>query len=105
MYVVAPGVEFRRGFRAELENGRIEIGAGSVFTYYVLMQCSTSIEMRRLWAGEGRGLDHAPLRYRVRRHRTDVTPPPPRHPGRAMPFPCWSEPIRLTDRPWLRCGQ
>jgi len=44
-FVVGPGVEFRRGFRAELEGGRITIGAGSVFTYYVLMQCSTSIDV------------------------------------------------------------
>ena len=44
--IVGPGVEFRRGFRAEIEDdGRITIGAGSVFTYYVLMQCSTSIEI------------------------------------------------------------
>jgi len=46
-FVVGAGVEFRRGFRAELEGGRIEIGAGSVFTYYVLMQCSTTIEIGR----------------------------------------------------------
>ena len=44
-FIAGPGVEFRRGFRAELEGGRIEIGAGSVFTYYVLMQCTTSIEV------------------------------------------------------------
>jgi acetyltransferase-like isoleucine patch superfamily enzyme len=44
-FVVGRDVEFRRGFRAELEGGRIEIGAGSVFTYYVLMQCTTSIEV------------------------------------------------------------
>lgn len=45
-FVVGPGVEFRRGFRAEIEgNGRITIGAGSVFTYWVLMQCSTSIDI------------------------------------------------------------
>jgi acetyltransferase-like isoleucine patch superfamily enzyme len=44
--IVGPGVEFRRGFRAEIEDdGRITIGAGSVFTYYVLIQCSTSIEI------------------------------------------------------------
>jgi acetyltransferase-like isoleucine patch superfamily enzyme len=43
-FVCGPGVEFRRGFRAELgPEARIEIGAGSVFTYDVLMQCSTSI--------------------------------------------------------------
>jgi acetyltransferase-like isoleucine patch superfamily enzyme len=44
-FIAGDGVEFRRGFRAELEGGRIEIGAGSVFTYYVLMQCTTSIEV------------------------------------------------------------
>ena len=44
-FVVGPGVEFRRDFRAELEGGSISIGAGSVFTYSVLMQCSTAIEV------------------------------------------------------------
>jgi acetyltransferase-like isoleucine patch superfamily enzyme len=45
-FVVGDGVEFRRGFRAELwDGGRIEIGADSVFTYYVLMQCSTTIHI------------------------------------------------------------
>jgi acetyltransferase-like isoleucine patch superfamily enzyme len=44
--IVGPGVEFRRGFRAEIEgDGRITIGAGSIFTYYVLMQCTTSIDV------------------------------------------------------------
>lgn len=42
---VGPGVEFRRGFRAELSGGRITIGAGSVFTYNVLIQCSTSMDI------------------------------------------------------------
>jgi acetyltransferase-like isoleucine patch superfamily enzyme len=45
-FVAGPGVEFRRDFRAELaEGGRIEIGAGSVFTYSVLIQCSTSVDI------------------------------------------------------------
>lgn len=45
-FVVGPGVEFRRDFRAEIEgNGRISIGAGSICTYSVLMQCSTSIDI------------------------------------------------------------
>jgi acetyltransferase-like isoleucine patch superfamily enzyme len=45
-FIVGPGVEFRRGFRAEvLGAGRISIGAGSVCTYYVLMQCTTSIDI------------------------------------------------------------
>jgi len=45
-FIVGPGVEFRRGFRAEVgPEGRITIGGGSVFTYDVLMQCSTSIDI------------------------------------------------------------
>jgi acetyltransferase-like isoleucine patch superfamily enzyme len=44
-FVVGPGVEFRRNFRAELEGGTIRIGAGAIFTYSVLMHCSTSIEI------------------------------------------------------------
>lgn len=43
-FVAGPGVEFRRGFRAELgPEGRIEIGAGSVFTYDVVLQISTTL--------------------------------------------------------------
>ena len=46
-FVVGPGVEFRRGFRAELADAesRITIGASSVFTYDVVVQCATSIEI------------------------------------------------------------
>jgi acetyltransferase-like isoleucine patch superfamily enzyme len=45
-FIVGPGVEFRRGFRAEVEgDGRITIGAGSICTYSVLMQCTTSIDI------------------------------------------------------------
>ena len=45
-FVVGDDVEFRRGFRAEIvDGGRITIGAGSVCTYDVLMQCSTSIDI------------------------------------------------------------
>jgi acetyltransferase-like isoleucine patch superfamily enzyme len=45
-FVVGPGVEFRRGFRAEvLGDGRVTIGPGTVFTYYVVLQCSTSIDI------------------------------------------------------------
>lgn len=45
-FVAGPGVEFRRGFRAEITGeGRVTIGAGSVFTYDVLLQCTTSIEI------------------------------------------------------------
>jgi acetyltransferase-like isoleucine patch superfamily enzyme len=43
---VGEGVEFRKGFRAELgPTARISIGARSVFTYDVLMQCTTSIDI------------------------------------------------------------
>lgn len=45
-FIAGPRVEFRRGFRAEVVgDGRIEIGADSAFTYGVVMQCSTSIEI------------------------------------------------------------
>ena len=47
-FVAGPAVEFRRNFRAELANGaRVTIGAGTVFTYDVVLQCSTSIEIGR----------------------------------------------------------
>jgi acetyltransferase-like isoleucine patch superfamily enzyme len=43
-FVAGPACEFRRNFRAEISgDGRIEIGAGTVFTYDVVIQCSTSI--------------------------------------------------------------
>ncbi|MEJ7892307.1 MAG: acyltransferase [Solirubrobacteraceae bacterium] len=46
-FAVGPDVEFRRNFRAELAgpDARIEIGAGSVCTYDVIMQCGTSISI------------------------------------------------------------
>lgn len=46
-FVTGGGVEFRRGFRAELggSGSRIDIGAGSVFTYDVIIQCGTTIEI------------------------------------------------------------
>jgi galactoside O-acetyltransferase len=45
-FVAGDRVEFRRGFRAEVEGtGRITIGADSHITYYVLMQCTTSIDI------------------------------------------------------------
>jgi acetyltransferase-like isoleucine patch superfamily enzyme len=45
-FIVGDGVEFRRGFRAEIEGtGRISIGANTHCTYYVLMQCTTSIDI------------------------------------------------------------
>lgn len=48
-FIVAPGVEFRRGFGCEISgNGRVSIGSGSAFTWNVIIQCSTTIEI-----GEG----------------------------------------------------
>jgi acetyltransferase-like isoleucine patch superfamily enzyme len=45
-FIASEGVEFRRDFRAEVgPEGRLVIGPGSVFTYSVLIQCSTSIEI------------------------------------------------------------
>jgi acetyltransferase-like isoleucine patch superfamily enzyme len=46
-FIVGPGVEFRRGFRAEFARAdtRITIGGGSVFTYDVIIQCATSIDI------------------------------------------------------------
>ena len=44
--VVGDGVEFRREFRAEVSgNGQLLIGAHSRFTYSVLVQCSTTIDI------------------------------------------------------------
>ena len=51
---VGPGVEFRRGFRAEISgDGRVTIGAGTVFTYDVILQCTTSIDIgERVMVGQ-----------------------------------------------------
>jgi acetyltransferase-like isoleucine patch superfamily enzyme len=42
---VGPNVEFRRGFRCELHGGEVHIGGGTAFTYYVLIQCSSRIDI------------------------------------------------------------
>jgi acetyltransferase-like isoleucine patch superfamily enzyme len=45
-FLVGDHVEFRRDFRAELDGrARVTIGAGTVFTYSVLIQCSTTIDI------------------------------------------------------------
>lgn len=47
-FIVGEGVDFRRGFVCEISgNGRVTIGAGSVFTSHALIQCSTSIDIGR----------------------------------------------------------
>lgn len=46
--LVGPGVDFRRGFVCEIAgDGRVEIGAGSIFTSHALVQCTTSIKIGR----------------------------------------------------------
>lgn len=43
-FITGEGVEFRRGFRAEVgHQGRVEIGAGSYLTYDVIIACDTTI--------------------------------------------------------------
>jgi acetyltransferase-like isoleucine patch superfamily enzyme len=46
-FIVGPGVEFRRGFRAELHgpDSRIVIGEACAFTYDVVIQCGETIEI------------------------------------------------------------
>lgn len=46
-FIVGPGVEFRRNFRAELASvdSRITIGGGCAFTYEVVIQCTSSIDI------------------------------------------------------------
>jgi acetyltransferase-like isoleucine patch superfamily enzyme len=45
-FIVGDRVEFRRDFRAEIAGtGRVTIGSGSVFTYSVLIQVTTSIDI------------------------------------------------------------
>jgi acetyltransferase-like isoleucine patch superfamily enzyme len=45
-FIVGPGTEFRRGFRAEITgNGSIVIGTNGVFSYDSVIQCGTSVEI------------------------------------------------------------
>ncbi|MFZ0042353.1 MAG: acyltransferase [Solirubrobacteraceae bacterium] len=45
-FIVGAGTEFRRGFRAEVSGeGQVRIGTDCHFTYSVLIQCSTTIEI------------------------------------------------------------
>jgi acetyltransferase-like isoleucine patch superfamily enzyme len=45
-FIVGDDVEFRRDFRAEIVGrGQIRIGSGTHFTYAVVIQCSTLIEI------------------------------------------------------------
>jgi acetyltransferase-like isoleucine patch superfamily enzyme len=45
-FIVGDRVEFRRDFRCEIsDRGRVTIGSDSHFTYSVLIQCSTTIDI------------------------------------------------------------
>ena len=45
-FIVGDGVEFRRDFRCEIsDRGRVTIGSDTHFTYSVLVQCSTTIDI------------------------------------------------------------
>jgi len=47
-FIVGPGVDFRRDFVCEIAGeGKVVIGAGTVFTSQTLIQCTTSIEIGR----------------------------------------------------------
>lgn len=68
-FVCGPHCEFRRNFRAEISNGgRIVIGAGCFFTYDVVLQCSTSIEI-----GDQVGLGQAAIVLDASHHFRDTT--------------------------------
>src|SRR5688500_14093568 len=65
-FIAGPGVEFRRGFRAEIVgDGRIVIGAGSYLTYDVIIACATSIEIgERCGLGQSTFVADGSHRYR-----------------------------------------
>jgi len=45
-FIAGPGTEFRRGFRAEISgSGQVSIGAGTICTYNVVIQCTTSVDI------------------------------------------------------------
>ena len=45
-FIVEPGVDFRHNFRCDVEgDGRVEIGAGTIFTSNTLIQCSTEVKI------------------------------------------------------------
>jgi acetyltransferase-like isoleucine patch superfamily enzyme len=45
-FIVGPGTDFRRNFRAEISgNGRVVIGSNVDFTYDAVIQCGTSVEI------------------------------------------------------------
>jgi acetyltransferase-like isoleucine patch superfamily enzyme len=70
-FIVGPGVEFRRNFRAEIHgDGRVVIGAGAHLTHGVLIQCSVSVEI-----GENSGLGHCCSIFDGKHRHRDLTTP------------------------------
>jgi acetyltransferase-like isoleucine patch superfamily enzyme len=65
-FVVGPGVDFRRDFKCEIAgNGRVEIGAGTVFTSNTLIQSSTLVSIgKRCAFGQSTLIVDAYHRYR-----------------------------------------
>ena len=73
-FIVGPGVEFRRGFRAEIgPEGRIVIGPACFFTYDVIMSCHTSIELgTRVGIGQAAYVVDGSHKYKdITRHSMD----------------------------------
>jgi acetyltransferase-like isoleucine patch superfamily enzyme len=73
-FIVGPGVDFRRNFRCEISgSGRVEIGAGTVFTADALIQCTTSIVIgKRCGFGQATFIVDGNHRFRDwRRHWLD----------------------------------
>src|SRR3954451_10751696 len=70
-FIVGPGVEFRRGFRAEVVNGgRVVIGARCTFSYYSLIQITGSLEI-----GEGCGFGQSCAIFDGNHHYRDLDQP------------------------------
>lgn len=65
-FIVGQGVEFRRGFRAEIgPDARVEIGDGCHLTYDVLIQCATTITLgERVQVGQDAMFVDGNHRYR-----------------------------------------
>jgi acetyltransferase-like isoleucine patch superfamily enzyme len=65
-FIVGEAVEFRHGFRAEVHHGAsIRIGSQSVFTYNVLIQCASSIEIgEHCMFGQSTGIFDGNHRFR-----------------------------------------
>ena len=70
-FIVGPGVEFRRGFRAEVAGaGRVVIGARCTFSYYSLIQITGSLEI-----GEGSGFGQSSAIFDGAHLYRDLTKP------------------------------